>query len=115
MAELLNKNDVGNLSTLKGLKEQVKELEAHLKPRIKATFEKYGACNLQIGAQVITLSKVDKSSMSWKGLAESQIDADVIEEIKGDFISPSSSFYAKHLCRADKLKTHYKVKVMKTA
>ncbi len=100
MAELLNERDVTKLEKLEVLKEEIKALEEHLKPRIEATFKRYGAGVRVIGAREVKLGKIDRNNTSWKGLAESNLPASVIEQEKPRHTTPSTSYNAKIVGRA---------------
>lgn len=98
--DTLNTIDIGKLQRFQVLKEELKELEEHLKPKIEATIKKYGVGNVTIGANVVKLSTVARNNVSWKGLAESLIDAKVIENEKPNFTTPSISYNAKIIGKA---------------
>lgn len=100
MDATLNKIDVGKLQRLAVLKQEVVALEEHLKPRIAATVKQYGEGNFTIGANVVKLSSVSRSNVSWKGLAESLIDAQVIADEKPNFTTPSVTYNAKIIGKA---------------
>jgi len=102
MDGLLTPRDVGNLQTLAVLKEQIADLESKLKPKIEATIKHYGVGNVTIGANVVKLSTVQRNNVSWKGLAETLIDAQVIENEKPNFTTPSISYNAKIIGKAKK-------------
>ena len=100
MVDTLTIYDVTKLERRDVLKEELKTLDKDLKPKIQATFTAYGAGNVTIGSRIVKLSSVDRNSVSWKGLAESCLPVNVIEEEKPRHTTQSTTFGAKITGRA---------------
>lgn len=101
---LLRPKDIVAMKKLLTLKEQVKLLEENLRSRIQATFEEHGKCNVQIGKEVVKLSRSYRNSTSWKGLIYHLLKSRVIDENKEDFTNEFTYYYAKPLGLASQFK-----------
>ncbi len=101
MSDILTPQDVTKLERISVLKEELKALEEVVKPKIQASFAKFGAGNVTIGARVVKLSSIDRNNVSWKGLAEANLPASVIEAEKPRHTSPSVTYNAKIIGRAN--------------
>lgn len=101
MSDLLTPQDVTLIERLAVISQEAKELKEKLAPKIEASFRKYGAGNVTIGARIVKLSSIDRNNVSWKGLAEANLPAATIEAEKPRHTSPSVTYNAKIVGRAN--------------
>lgn len=88
-SQLLTGADMAMQAKLEKAKKTVKEIEAHLKPRITATIEEYGVGRVMIDNTIqIELKRSVRNSVAWKPLCHSVASEEIIAEVQESFTEP---------------------------
>lgn len=78
-----NRADVEMMIERQEIKKRLKTLEASLKPKIAVACDELGdGAEVRVGGSVVTLKRIEATSISWQSIAESVADHDTIMEVK---------------------------------
>ena len=78
-----NRDDVAMMRERKKLKTRLKKLEASLKPKIALACDELGdGAEVRVGSDVVTLKRIEATSVSWQSIAESVAEPEAIEEVR---------------------------------
>jgi len=91
----LTEVDVELLQQRDELKNELKRLDEHLRPRIEATVKAHGACRVCIGSHLVDLKEMRRLSTSWKACAYAVATEEEVNAVKGNFTLESISFDAR--------------------
>ena len=77
------RSDVDQLVERQELKKRLKAIEQNLKPKIAAACDELGnGAEVRVGSNVVKLSRIEATSISWQSVCESIAEPEQIVEIR---------------------------------
>jgi hypothetical protein len=78
----LDESDIRLIRRKTKIQQELKDINAVLKPRIKDTIDQLGEGKIQIGSVELELVRQIRNSVSWQGLAHAEIPQSTIDKVK---------------------------------